>query len=169
MKKTGIFYSYNSQKTARAAQYIIEAFNQGDNLVPVNAEDVDAESFMAFSNYIIGAPTWWDGELPNYWDEFVPDLEELDLTGKTFALFGAGNQKGYPENFVDAIGIMAKLFEDRGAKVVGYTSSADYEFEHSKALRDQLFCGLALDFENQPLKVKSKIYDWVAQLKNELE
>lgn len=167
MKKTGILYSFNTQKTSRAAKLIIEAF--GDGLSEVNVEEATAKEFHSFDNYILGVPTWWDGELPNYWDEFVPDIEELDLKGKTFALYGAGNQKGYPENFVDAIGILGELMESRGGKLVGFTKNEGYEFERSRALRGNEFCGLPLDFENQARKVKPKIQEWVKQLKKEFK
>lgn len=144
---------------------IIEAF--GDNLEEVNVEEITAEKFLSFDNYIMGVPTWWDGELPNYWDEFMPDLEELKLKGKKFALYGAGDQKGYPENFVDAIGILGKVIEKQGGKLIGFTKNEGYTFETSKALRGDEFCGLPLDFENQARQVKPKIAAWVGQIKKE--
>ncbi len=167
MKKTGLFYSFNTQKTARAAKMIAENF--GEKLEEVNVEELNAETFMAYDNYILGVPTWWDGELPNYWDEFLPDLEELQLKGKTFALYGAGDQKGYPENFVDAMGVLGEILEQAGGTLVGFTKADDYIFEGSRALRDGEFCGLALDFENQARKVKPRITAWVEQLKKELK
>jgi len=118
---------------------------------------------------ILGVPTWFDGELPNYWDEFVPALEDLDLKGKTVAVFGNGNQKGYPENFVDGVGIMANLLESRGARIIGFTPAKGYTFESSQALRGDQFAGLALDFENQGSQINGKIKKWVEQLKKEFE
>ncbi|MBI9069735.1 MAG: flavodoxin [Salinivirgaceae bacterium] len=164
MQNTAIFYSFNTEKTARAAKMIQEAFGE---LEHVNVEDLTAEKFLAYKNYILGVPTWFDGELPNYWDEFIPDLEDLDLKGKTFALFGAGDQKGYAENFVDAIGILGSYIESRGGKLVGFTKNEGYEFETSKALRGDEFCGLPLDFENQARQNKPRIKTWVEQLKTE--
>lgn len=167
MSKTAILYSFNTQKTSRAAKMIIEAY--GDTLDEVNVEEITSEKFLSFDNYIMGVPTWWDGELPNYWDEFLPDLEELKLKGKTFALYGAGDQKGYPENFVDALGILASVIEERGGKTIGFTKNEGYEFESSKALRGDVFCGLPLDFENQARQVKPKINAWVEQIKKEFK
>ncbi|MDA3891896.1 MAG: flavodoxin [Salinivirgaceae bacterium] len=167
MSKTAILYSFNTQKTSRAAKMIIE--NYGKDLEEVNVEEITADKFLSFDNYIMGVPTWWDGELPNYWDEFIPDLEELKLKGKTFALYGAGDQKGYPENFVDAIGILGSVLENGGGKLVGFTKNEGYEFESSKALRGDDFCGLPLDFENQARAVKGKIKSWVEQVKKEFK
>ena len=66
---------------------------------------------------IVGASTWFDGELPTYWDELVPELESLDLKGKKVAIFGLGDQKNYPDNFVDGMGILADAFQKAGAGV----------------------------------------------------
>jgi flavodoxin I len=166
MKKIGLFYSFNTKKTTQTAKRIVEQFGE-ENIAAVNAEEITEDQFLAYDNMIIGSPTWFDGELPNYWDEFVPALEELDLKGKNIAIYGAGDQKGYSENFVDAIGIMAELVEKQGAKLVGFTSTEGYAFESSRALRGDKFCGLALDFENQSSKNKQRVADWCNQLKKE--
>lgn len=166
MKKIGLFFSFNTKKTSQTAKRIIEQF-EGSDIESVNAEDITEEQFISYDNIIIGSPTWFDGELPNYWDEFVPALEDINLKGKKIAIYGAGDQKGYPENFVDAIGIMAELVEKQGASIVGYTSTKGYTFEGSKAVRQDKFCGLALDFENQSGKNKQRVADWCTQLKKE--
>jgi flavodoxin I len=165
MNKIALIYSFNTHKTSQAARKIGEEF--GDNVKHVNAETLTEVEFLSYDYLILGVSTWFDGELPNYWDEFVPTLEDLDLKGKTIAIFGNGNQKGYPENFVDGIGIMADLLESRGAKLAGFTSAKGYSFESSRALRADKFSGLALDFENQASQINAKIRNWVEQLKKE--
>lgn len=165
MNKIAIIYSFNSVKTAKAAEKIKEAFGSDFNIVPVNAEELTEEIFLSFKNMILGVPTWFDGELPNYWDEFVPAIEDLDLKDKTIAIYGLGNQVEYPENFGDAVGILAELVQERGANVIGHTSSEGYNFESSKALVDDKFVGLILDQETQPRLSKERIEKWVSQLK----
>lgn len=167
MSKTGIVYSFNSTKTAKAAEKIKEAFGSDFNIVQVNAEELTEELFLSFTNLILGVPTWFDGELPNYWDEFVPALEDLNLEGKTIAIYGLGNQVEYPENFGDAIGIMGELVQERGAKLVGFTSAEGYSYESSRALIDGKFMGLLLDQETQPRLSKERIEKWVTDLKSQ--
>jgi flavodoxin I len=164
MKKIGLFYSQNSDKTSKIAKLIIEEFKD-ESVEAINAETVTTKQFLSFDNMILGVPTWFDGELPIYWDEFGPAIEDMDLKGKKIALFGLGDQKGYPENFLDAVGIMAQLLESRGATIVGHTSSKGYVFESSKALRDGKFLGLAIDFENQGKMNKERVTDWIKQLR----
>ncbi|MBC8003927.1 MAG: flavodoxin [Verrucomicrobia bacterium] len=168
MAKTGIFYSFNSKKTSKAAEKIIQEFGEDFNIVAVNAEEITEEQFLSFDNLILGVPTWFDGELPNYWDEFVPALEELDLKKKTVAIFGLGNQVEYPENFGDAVGIMANLVKERGAKLIGDTEIEGYTYESSRAEKDGRFIGLLLDQETQPRLSKDRISKWVADLKSKL-
>jgi flavodoxin I len=83
------------------------------------------------------------------------------------AIYGNGDQKGYPENFCDAVGLMADIVEAKGAKVIGYTLQDGYTYESSKAARGDQFCGLAIDFENQAKQNNSRIKAWVEQLKKE--
>lgn len=164
MSKTGIFYSFNSQKTKLIAEKIIGMYGENE-IEAVNAETVTEEDFMRFDRMILGVPTWFDGELPNYWDEFVPAIEDMDLKGKKAAIFGLADQKGYPENFGDAVGLMANLLRSVGAEIVGFTSPEGYTFESSKALQDGKFTGLILDQENQARLTQERLDMWIVQVK----
>ena len=166
MKKTAIVYSFNSQKSKKVAEKMMDAFGSG--IEAINAEELTKKVFEKFDNFILSAPTWFDGELPNYWDEFIPDLEEMDLKNKTFAIFGLGDQKGYPENFCDAVGILAGILEQCGAKIIGQTSTDGYTFEASKALRNNKFTGLLLDQENQARLTSERVEKWVGQIKSNM-
>ncbi|RPI46660.1 MAG: flavodoxin [Bacteroidetes bacterium] len=168
MKKTAIIYSFNTRKTTKVAERIREGFAD-DQVVAINAEDITGETFLSYDQLILGVPTWFDGELPNYWDEFMPELEGMDLSGKKIALFGLGDQVGYPENFLDGVGIMADVLEERGATLVGFTPTEGYTFESSLALRGDRFAGLAIDYENQGSMNKERISAWVEELKKVFE
>jgi len=168
MSKTAIIYSFHTQKSKKVAEKIIDAFGK-KNIEPVNAEEINKEVFEQFDNFILSAPTWFDGELPNYWDEFVPELEDMDLKKKKFAVFGLGDQKGYPENFCDAIGILSGIIEDCGGKIVGHTSNEGYTYESSQAEKEGKFVGLAIDQENQARLTNDRVKNWVELLNKELK
>lgn len=163
MKKTAIIYSFNTKKSGKIAEQIKATFDNSA-IEMVNAEEIDEKTFGSFEQMILGVPTWFDGELPNYWDEFVPALEEMDLKGKKIALYGLGDQVGYPENFQDGMGILAEILEELGAEIVGFTSREGYTYERSRAERGDHFVGLAIDYENQGSKNKERIDSWVADL-----
>jgi flavodoxin, long chain len=166
MKKSAIIYSFKAHKTSMAADKIAAEFGAIDK---IDANTITSEEFLKYDNLILGVPTWFDGELPHYWDEFVPAIEEMDLSGKSIAIFGNGNQIGYPENFGDSVGLLADILENQKAKIVGYTSTDGYSFESSAAVRNDKFIGLILDFENQHKMTDSRIKSWVEQLKKEFK
>jgi len=168
MNKIAIIYSFNTKKTGKVAELIKEAFDN-DMVEMVNAEEINESLFMSFDQIIMGVATWFDGELPNFWDEFVPALEDMDLSGKKIALYGLGDQKGYPENFLDGVGLMANILEKRNANLIGFTSVEGYEFESSQAVRGNEFAGLAIDYENQGSMSKGRITAWVESLKQEFD
>ena len=163
MKKIALFYSFNSTKSAKIALKIAETLKNYE-IEKLNIEDCTGKEFLLYHNYILSVPTWFDGEIPNYWDELLPALEKLQLNGRKVALFGLGDQKNYPENFCDAVGILADFFEQRGAKIIGLTSSEGYNFESSKALKDNILTGLLLDQENQSRLTDERIFKWTNQL-----
>lgn len=168
MKKIGLFYGTGTSKTATVAKKIKEAFgNSNVEIIPV--ADATKKDFKSYDNIIVGVATWFDGELPSLWDEALPELEGLNLEGKKVAIFGLGDQEGYPDNFVDGIGILADIFTSCGATLIGLTSPEGYTFNQSRALKDGKFLGLVIDIENQNSQAGSRIKNWVQQLQAEFE
>jgi flavodoxin I len=164
--RTALIYSFDAHNTSEVARLLKDELRDYD-IEPINAEEVTGDQLLNYDNLIFGAPTWSGGELPNYWNDFLPELKEIDLKGKKVAIFGNGDQAGYPENFVDGIGIMAGIVVLLGAVTVGFVSSKGYYFEKSKALHNGKFYGLPIDFENQPEKTSDRIKKWAQQLVKE--
>lgn len=168
MKKIGLFYGAGTAKTSVVAWKIQEAF--GDTVVDIiPIENAWQKEFESFDNIIAGSSTWFDGELPTYWDEILPELDTANLSGKKVAIFGLGDQVNYPDNFVDGIGLLAEQFRNSGATLVGFTSPEGYTFNHSKALRGGKLLGLAIDVENQSDLTEERITQWVEQLQTEFD
>lgn len=163
MKKIALFYSFNTNNSAKVADKIAKAIG-GDKVEKVNVEMMSDDEFLNYDNLILGVPTWFDGELPNYWDEFIPALDDMDMKGKVVAIFGLGDQEDYPENFADAVGILGEKLESRGAKLIGETSTEGFEFERSLAIRDGKFMGLVLDEDNQADLTDKRIDKWVKDI-----
>lgn len=170
MKKIGLYYNFDTNKTSKVARKIKDALEKQGNveIIPVDVDEkMTEEQFMQFDHMILGAATWMDGELPYYWDEFVPAMEDLDMKDKKIAIFGLGNQKNGTENFQDAIGLLAYLVESRGAKLYGFTDTKGYTFERSFGVREGKFMGLSIDIENQAALTNERVEAWVQQLKSE--
>lgn len=162
--KVAIAYSFGSGKTAKVGEKVIEALGN-KSIKKIDITTAKGSDLAGFDLLILGAATWFDGELPHYWDEMVPELEQIDFSKTKVAIYGLGNQKNYSENFVDSIGIISEIFVAQGAQIIGSTSTEGYTFDGSYGLVDGRFNGLAIDVENQSGLTQERIDNWVAELK----
>jgi flavodoxin I len=166
----GIFYGSSTGNTDAAANEIADTLqtlaNCSVDLFEISKKNVG--KIAEYDKLIFGVPTWDIGQLQEDWENVLPLLEELDLTGKQVALFGCGDQYGYPDTYQDAIGILGRSCAERGAILVGYWPTDGYEFDESLALHDGLFMGLALD-DNQRELTSPRIQQWVQQLIQEFD
>ena len=169
--KIGIFFASDTGRTRLIAKQI--ARKLGDLASsPVNIGRTSLADFLAYDALILGSPTLGEGMLPGArcgfsqpsWEEFLPQLAEADLTHQTIALFGLGDQKKYPDEFVDAIGLLHEALSNSGARLIGRWPSAGYEFTASRALDGDEFLGLALDQHHQALLSEPRIDAWLAQI-----
>lgn len=170
MIQIGIFYGSSTGNTDAAAGEIAEALQTLENC-SVDSFEISKKNvgkLIEYDKLILGVPTWDIGQLQEDWENVLPLIEELDLTGKQVALFGCGDQYGYPDTYQDAIGILGRSCAERGASLVGYWPTDGYEFDESLALDNGLFMGLALD-DNQREQTSPRIQQWVQQLIQEFE
>ena len=166
--KTGLFYGTGTEKTTFVANKIRKAFGEDQiDIIPI--ESAWKRDFEAYDHIIAGTSTWFDGELPTYWDEIIPELVTLDLKNKKVAIFGLGDQTNYPDNFADGVGLLVDVFSGTGATLVGFTSTEGYQFSQSLAVKDDKFLGLVIDVENQADLTEKRIHDWVSQLRKEFD
>lgn len=171
MTPIGLFYGTNTDYTRLVADQIAVGFETvaPDLLTIHNIAETQLEKMLAYNTLIIGCPTWNIGQLQDDWDNAFLELDEIDLTGKKIAIFGLGDQYGYPESFCDAIGILGRKFIAQGAILVGYTPTDEYEFNYSAAVENGLFMGLALDDEHDSEKTPERITNWIWQLVDEFD
>jgi flavodoxin I len=165
-KKIGLFYGTQTGKTESAAEIIRDEF--GDDVVTLqDISQADTADFDDYQCLIIGCPTWNIGELQSDWEGFLPELDNINFSGKLVAYFGTGDQIGYGDNFQDAMGILEEKISELGGKTVGCWPKDGYDFSASKAVKNGKFVGLALDEDNQSDLTDERIKAWVTQLKKE--
>lgn len=168
--KIGLFYGTDTGNTETIAKELkkkIEAI--------LGAETVDLKEiykkkkadFEVYDLFILGMPTWYDGELQADWEDFIPEMEQVDFSGKKVAFFGLGDQYGYAAYFCDALGVFAEIVEKGNGTVVGFTSTKGYEYDYSKAQRGDQFIGLCIDVDNQDELTNDRLNNWVAQVLGE--
>lgn len=169
MTKVGLFYGSTTGKTADAAEQVQAALG-GESAVDLHdIADVEASRLAEYDCLIIACPTWNIGDLQDDWEAVFDDLDSVDFSGKTVAYFGTGDQIGYADNFMDAMGQLEEKISGLGGKTVGYWPADEYEHSESQAIRaGDKFCGLALDDDNEADKSESRIQAWSAQIKQEM-
>lgn len=175
MSKVGIFFGTDTGNTRKIAKLIYKDLGEDVADKPLNINRVDADVFSTYELIILGTPTYGSGELPGLsaecqaesWEEFMPNFDELDLSGKKVALYGLGDQVNYPDEFLDALGELYEAVVDCGAEVCGEWPTDGYEYESSGAEEDGVFVGLALDNDNQSTLSAERLSTWLEKVKTE--
>lgn len=169
LNSVGIYYSSSTGNTETIAGYISEA---AGGLSMDDIGDATEDELKGHDAIIVGAPTWHtdadEQRSGTSWDDWLYDtLPNIDLTGKKVAVFGVGDQSSYGDYFCDAAGELHDQFSAAGCKMFGATSTDGYDHADSKAIRDDKFCGLLCDEDNQYDLSEDRAKDWIAQLKSE--
>lgn len=163
-----LFYGSSTCYTEMAAEKIRAALG-ADRVDLFNITDEPIATAADYWFVILGIPTWDYGELQEDWERIWPELDTVDWRGKKVALFGLGDQIGYPDWFQDALGYLWARLVNLGAIAVGLWPAQGYQFNESKALTEEgrHFVGLALDEENQAELTDQRVADWCEQIDRE--
>lgn len=165
-RKIGLIYGSNEGHTTGVCETLKGMY---DIIAPNIVEMVDIgtvknkEQIEKYDYLIWSCPTWNIGELQDDWATYFPEIDNLDLSGKKLALFGLGDQFGYSSSFVDAIGILGKKAEEKGAEIVGYYPRGEFQFEGSAGLMPdgKTLMGLPIDEDNEPEKTEARLVEWI--------
>lgn len=166
--KIGLFYGSTTCYTEMAAEKIRAII--GEELVDIhNVKETSLSVMNDYDLLILGISTWDFGEIQEDWSAIWQEIAGVSLKNKHVALFGLGDQEGYGEWFLDAMGLLHDELIPTGAQFLGYWPTDGYKFEASKALTDDgsLFVGLALDEDSQYEHSDARIASWCEQILTE--
>ncbi len=164
MEAIGLFYGSTYGMTKKSAEKIKKAFGTRVKLDLHNLKTSGIEEMEQYTNLIFGTSAWGIGEMQDEWELFIDNLSSLDFSGKKIALFGLGDQKEYPESFVDGLGTLYCRLPDKNC-VVGQWPTEGYDYYFSLADDDGKFVGLVLDEHHQADLSDERIKNWVKELK----
>ena len=165
MGKIGIFYGSTEGNTEDVVDKVKEALGDADIH---NVDSASADDLAEYDTVILACSTWEIGELQEDWESFIDVLDDVDFSGKKVSYIGTGDADGYPDTFVDAIGIIHEKIADSGAEFFGAWPTDDYEYDESKGEVDGKFLGLVIDEDNESDKTDDRVAAWVEQIKGEL-
>jgi len=170
MKTIGVFYGSSTGNTELAAEMICDQLGQ---FVSHSADISKSEptDLLAYDILLLGVSTWNIGEMQDDWDDFLPRMEGLDLTGKQVGFFGMGDAIGYSYNFLDAMGMLWDAVKPLGSPtLVGVWPNEDYTFDESLAVYDDgHFVGVGLDEDNEPELHEERIKGWLMKIMMDCE
>lgn len=137
----------------------------------IDVNEASADVLEAYDFLILGIPTWDFGGIQEDWENFENELAEADLSNAVVALYGLGDQFGYGDYFVDAMGWIHERIHNKVAALVGKWGTEGYEFNDSRALLEdgKTFCGLAVDEDQQFELTDQRVETWVQQIAAEIE
>ncbi|WGK81856.1 flavodoxin FldB [Vibrio aestuarianus] len=163
--KIGLFYGSTTCYTEMAAEKIRAII--GEDLVDIhNVKETPLSLMSDYDLLILGISTWDFGEIQEDWSAIWDQINGVSLNDKYVALFGLGDQEGYGEWYLDAMGMLHDELKQVGAQFIGYWPNQGYQFEASKALTEDgsHFVGLALDEDSQYEFSDERIQTWVEQI-----
>ena len=176
MSKIGIFFGTDTGSTRLVAKKIYNLLGSELADKPKNVNRTSAEELLQYDALILGTPSYGIGDLPGMsvgcieanWEEFLPRLDDVDLSGKRVALFGLGSQERYADRFASSMIHLYRFFYGYGADIVGSWSTEGYIFEYSHAVIDGRFVGLVLDQRTQAELTEQRIKSWLADITPQL-
>ncbi|WP_350552385.1 flavodoxin FldB [Pseudoalteromonas sp. 120-MNA-CIBAN-0494] len=165
----GLFFGSTTCYTEMAAEKIRDIIS-ADIVTLHNIKDEPLKNAEQYDFIIFGISTWDFGEIQEDWESKWDDIADVNLNGKTIALFGMGDQQGYGQWFQDALGMLHDEISPQTFTQLGFwPNDNSYEFEASKALTEDgtHFVGLALDEDSQYELSDERIATWVEQVMTE--
>ncbi len=162
---TAIFFASSTGNSEEIANKISAELN---NIEIFDLAGTKIEKINEYDKLILGGSTWGDGELNDDREDVWGNFCQLDLSNKTIALFGLGDQESYSDEFCSAMGIIYEQIVKSGAKIVGFTSTEGYYHDGSKAQINDKFVGLVIDEDNQSDLTDERIKIWVNEIKESI-
>lgn len=168
--KIGLIYGSDTGNTETVAETLRAKI--GEEVVDIhNIFKADLISIIQqnYDFFILGIPTWYDGQMQSDWEDQIAELKKTNFSGRKVAIYGLGDQEDWGDYFCDGVGTLADEIRELGAVLIGAWPSEGYDFVESLALiDDDTFVGLVLDEDRQPELTEDRINTWIAQLKREL-
>jgi flavodoxin I len=165
----GIYFGTETGNTQDVAEAIQEQL-QGCNVTACKEiAEVPVADLLEHEVLLLGVSTWNIGDIQYNWEEKLDEIQSQNYSGIKVGIFGLGDAAGYPDTFVDGMGILWERIKESGPELVGIWPSESYDFDESKGMHDEShFLGLVIDEDGEAEMTSDRIKEWVAQLQAEL-
>ena len=87
MYKIKVIYGSDTGNTEHVIDtYLLSELNNYE-VELIDVSNVTADTWNNDNFFILGIPTWYDGELQSDWEDYFEEFKTIDFTGKTIAIF----------------------------------------------------------------------------------
>lgn len=173
MSKTLLIYWPNGGNVESIALKLQDKFSKDvfekKSIMEVSSEDLKSNDNWIIGGSTVGSHTWEDADDSNKWNAFFKMLDDFDLSTKTVAFFGLGDQILYPSHFVDGLGVFQEEFSKRNVKIVGQWPVEGYSFTESEGVEGDMFFGLALNEDHEDELSDERIDKWLGIIGKEFK
>ena len=135
-----IVYTTSTGNTELMAEAIHDYLVRAHYNVKIKTFDfdiIDVNDLQQYDAILIGTYTWDDGELPYEVEDFYEELEDVDILGKVFGVFGSADS--FYDTYGGAIDLIADRLENLKAKLVPERLKVDLEPDQDDLLRCEAF------------------------------
>lgn len=140
MGKILMVYASQTGNTELMAEVMVDYLKTESYEVVTKTFDFDwiePEELLEYDAVLIGTHTWDDGEMPYEVEDFYEEVEEVDITGRIFGVFGSGDS--FYDIFGGAIDLVADRLENLGADVLPERLKVDLEPDKEDIERCRVF------------------------------
>lgn len=167
MKTIGIFYGSSTGTTKEVAESIAKHLGVEGRDIHDVAESRPSQ-LGDYDVLILGSSTYGSGELQDDWYDFIAGAEQLDLKGKTIAIFGCGDET-MTDTFCEAVGIIYDRMRKTEANFIGEFPATCYDYGHTSAEVDGIIRGLLIDNVNHPDLTPGRVEEWCQVVEREIK
>lgn len=112
-----IVFASMTGNTEEMADLIADGIREaGVEPVVKNVVDASGSDLTEYEGILLGAYTWGDGDLPDEFEDFYEEMDDLDLSGRKSAVFGSADSS-YAQ-FGKAVDTLEEKLAELGAEKV---------------------------------------------------
>lgn len=127
----------NTELMAEAMVAYLESKQHEVNVKTFDFDAIDVEELLAYDAVLVGTHSCDDGELPYEVEDFYEDLDDVDVKGRLFGVFGSADS--FYETYGGAIDLMYDRLKNLGAILVPERLKVDLEPDSEDIARCEAF------------------------------
>ncbi|MUV39011.1 putative flavodoxin-1 [Lentibacillus sp. JNUCC-1] len=127
----------NTELMAEAITDYLEACHHTVEIRTFDFDPIDVEDLIEYDAVLIGTHTWDDGTLPYEVEDFDEELNETDIRGPVYGVFGSADS--FYDTYGGAVDILWEHIKDLGGHVIPQKLKVDLTPDQEDIERCQAF------------------------------